>query len=210
MLTYTIANEFGSVPPPSEVARILLSFFAQHGLWIVAPICFLENLAPLNSWFPGAFAILTAMASTSGDAIAGVRMFFVIWWSSLLGVAASYAIGRTVGNREKACSVDHSSNAFSKIDWATAFIVFVHPQTGSLHTFRLGTRSRSWRKAFLPVLIAHFSWSVFWAVTTYKYGLWIYGGNTLLFLIWGYLLFWIGFESLKFLRQSHLRAMAGR
>jgi hypothetical protein len=191
VLSYTIANLEGAVPSPERISSELLLFFTKRGALVVAPICFLENFAPLNSWFPGALAILTAMSSTSGDITAAIRMFFVIWPSSLLGLIASFYLGRFLHMRGQTVSPHEVQKRNNFKNWIVTLVVFFHPYTGSLHAFRSGASGAPWSLSWMPILTAHFLWSVFWAVTTYKYGLWLYSGQGLLLLVWGYLVIWM-------------------
>jgi hypothetical protein len=200
VLSYTIANLEGAVLSPEQISNELLLFFTRHGALVVAPICFLENFAPLNSWFPGALAILTAMSSTSGDITAALRMFFVIWPSSLLGLIASFCLGRFLHMRGQMTPPRELSKQNNLKNWVITLVVFFHPYTGSLHAFRSGASGEPWALSWMPILTAHFLWSIFWAVTTYKYGLWLYNGQGLLLLVWAYLLIWIIVAAIGYLK----------
>lgn len=200
---YTVCEFAGLAPTPAELSQALLVFFRQHGAVVIAPICFLENFAPVNSWFPAALAILTAMASTSGDPKAGVLMFVVIWGSSLLGLVASFTLGRKLGHRQPDLIGSPKRNSRMK-EMIIALTVFVHPYTGSLHVFRRGLEQAQWWDVWGAIVVAQFLWSVFWALTIYNYGLWLYEGNMLFILIWGYIVVWAILD----LRKAYLRAAA--
>jgi hypothetical protein len=198
--SYAISSSFGIAPTPERVSEAMLVFFKRYGTAAVVPICFLENFAPVNSWFPGSLAILTAMASTAGDPAAAIRMFFAIWFSALIGLGASFVAGRRIQGSNTSNS--HSASmAETKIrSWIITLLMFVHPYTGSLHTFRAGAKRIPFLRAWLPILVAHSLWSIFWGVTTYTYGLWLYEGSTLFILIWAYLIGWILFDTIRYCR----------
>lgn len=191
VLTYMLASAVGALPPPDELSQSLLTFFKRHGPFVVAPMCFVENFAPVNAWFPGALAILTAMASTSGDPEAAIKMFFVIWPSSLLGLLASFLAGRLLGRRRRMTQTTEPKDSDRSV-WFLSLLTFFHPYTGSLNVFRMGTVGNSIRRIGIAVFVSHLLWSVFWAVTTYRYGLWLYNGSGLLLIVWLYLIVWTG------------------
>lgn len=199
VLTYTLASAVGALPPAEELSQSLLAFFKRHGPLVVAPICFVENFAPVNAWFPGALAILTAMASTSGDPEAAIKMFLVIWPSSLLGLLASFLAGRLLGKRRRVVQTMESRDPDRSV-WLLSLLTFFHPYTGSLNVFRMGTVGDSIRRIGTAVFVSHLLWSIFWAVTTYRYGLWLYNGSGLLVLVWLYLVAWTGVVVFKHVR----------
>lgn len=199
VLTYTLASAVGALPSPEELSRSLLAFFKRHGPLVVAPICFVENFAPVNAWFPGALAILTAMASTSGDPEAAIKIFFVIWPSSLLGLVASFFAGHLLGRRRRMIQTMETRDSDRSV-WLLSLLTFFHPYTGSLNVFRMGTVGDSIGRIGMAVFVSHLLWSIFWAVTTYRYGLWLYNGSGLLILVWLYLAAWTGVVVFKHIR----------
>lgn len=205
VFAYTGASLGGLIANSEQLSTALLAFFSSYGVVVIAPICFLENFAPFNSWFPGALAILTAMASTSGNPSAAIRMFFVIWCSSLAGLIASFCFSRFVLMRGETKSV-HSAHARSSVrDWVVTFLAFVHPYTGSLHAFRAGASNKPWTFSWPSMVFAHLVWCVFWGVTTYRYGPWLNQGQTFLVLLWLYLAAWLAVSAVGYYRASEER-----
>jgi hypothetical protein len=85
-------------------------------------------------------------------------------------------------------------------------VVFFHPYTGSLNVFRMGAAGDPFMAILMPVLVSHLLWSMFWAITTYRYGLWLYSGAGLLIFVWVYLVIWISFAAVKYHRMRARRA----
>jgi hypothetical protein len=136
------------------------------------------------------------MASTSGDVTAAIRMFLVIWLSSVLGLIASFLLGRAMRGIQVGSSTGAEKRSILWKRWLVTMALFAHPYTGSLHAFRVGGQDKA-LSAWPSILVANFIWSIFWGVTTYKYGLWLYEGNTLLTLIWAYVLIWLSMDSFR-------------
>lgn len=151
---------FGVIPSAAELSQKLYSLFVRYGVPLVAICSFLEGIVGINAYFPGAFTILTAMSTTSGDPLRGTVMFLVIFTSSFAANILSFYIGTMSPKAQRLIRKDFTRKKF----WAT----YWHPQLASFTAFELGNFksiifSDFIRFAFPPC----FSWNLFWGLVMY-------------------------------------------
>jgi len=81
----------GLIPFPSQLFYALAARLAQGATMFIAGCSFLENMVGFNGYFPGAFVILFAMASTHGNIPSAMRVFGAILSGAFVGQNLSYS-----------------------------------------------------------------------------------------------------------------------
>lgn len=193
--TFYLLGLAGTIPPPQELSQKLGELFLIYGIPLVVVCSFLENLAGANSYFPGAFTILTAMAVTAGHPAQAVATYFAIYLPAVTANYLSFWLGtltRPESNAEK------GSNRKLFI-WVAA--TYWHPQLASLTAYSMGAkRLLSFRAFALLSLPVSFVWSVFWATIIYFFGVLTDFTGYLFVLFLLYAVGWLAFELFGWLR----------
>jgi membrane protein DedA with SNARE-associated domain len=153
----------GLVPYPSALLHALGARLGR-GEWLFIATCStLESTVGVNGYFPGAFVILFAMASTHGNVSSALRVFGAICCGAFLGQNVSYILGRALADRTRR---ERSNGA----DVLRALGAFWHPQLGTAYSFSVGRQRMSYPR-FLAILVVAWSpWNVFWGTLMYHVG----------------------------------------
>lgn len=153
----------GLVPFPSELLDALAARLAQGAPMFIAACSFLENTVGFNGYFPGAFVILFAMASTHGNIAGALRVFGVIVGGAFVGQNLSYFAGRFVAD-----NLPHERRHIA--DTLAALSVFSHPVLASAYSFSVGRQSMSHGRFLVVLASAWLPWNIFWGVLMYNVG----------------------------------------
>jgi membrane protein DedA with SNARE-associated domain len=153
----------GLVPYPSALLH-LLSARLRSGDWLFISTCSaLESTVGINGYFPGAFVILFAMASTHGNVSTALRVFGALCGGAFVGQNVSYIVGRALADQTRR---ERSNSA----DVLGALGAFWHPQLGAAYSFNVG-RQRMPYARFLAILVVGWSpWNIFWGTLMYHMG----------------------------------------
>jgi len=185
----------GLVPLPTELLRALAARLAR-GEWLFVAACsILENTVGFNGYFPGAFVILFAMASTHGNVPAASRVFYAICSGAFVGQHLSYLFGRILVDRDR-------RNNHNTISILLAIGLFWHPQLGSAYSFSAGRQPISYGR-FLIILAAAWSpWNVFWGILMYNLGRVPIDARSFLGIFAVYLILWLIWALVRAARPS--------
>jgi hypothetical protein len=153
----------GLIPFPAELLNVLATRLAQGATMFVAGCSFLENTIGVNGYFPGAFVILFAMASTHGNILSALRVFGAIAGGAFVGQYLSYLAGRLAADH-----VSHERRHTA--DTLAALGVFWHPVLGSAYSFSVGRQSMSFGRFLVILAAAWIPWNIFWGVLMYNVG----------------------------------------
>jgi membrane protein DedA with SNARE-associated domain len=166
-----------------------VSFVSDHGSVALFITAVLENTALVNTYFPGAIAILSAMALTSGNPSLAMSVWLVISAGAFLGQIASFYLGR----RMSAFSENNTSN-FAILAYAVSY---VHPYLGSLSSLNLGKNTTK-SSVYLMILIPSLTlWNIFWGLSMYYFGNFLGNSASIFTLIIAISLIWIAAISVK-------------
>jgi hypothetical protein len=185
VLVYLLARSAGVLPTAKALSDGLGVYFDRYGLGLLAFVCFIEYFAPINTWFPGAFGILSAMASTSGDPSKALIVFLVIWISSFVGLAASYLFGGFFLRNHYRTGNEPASHSLLQ------GILFIHPQMASLHLLQLGAERQFSLQLMVQTIGYQSAWSLFWGGTIYWFGVWFLESSAIYLAVFAYLLLWL-------------------
>jgi len=182
------------IPSPHKLNGILVELFKKNGLPLIVVCSFFENLVGANAYFPGAFTILTGMALTAGNPTQAGVTYLAIYIPAYGANVISYWLGRWRKSNEGAGVV--SLNQQTK--WRF-WLTYWHPQLASITAFSSGVRGTiSQRKFYLLAFFVSLTWSIFWAVIIYQFGLAanVAGYFGPMFIV--YVLVWAAVDSWKF------------
>lgn len=183
------------IPSPKEISQRLGNLFLDYGIPLVIFCSFLENLVGANSYFPGAFTILTAMALTAGDPAKAVATYFAIYLPAVAANLLSFWLGTLSRPHSDA---EPSANRRVTI-WIAA--TYWHPQLASLTAYSIGAKRLLPFSAFmLLALPTSTAWSVFWATLIYFFGVLTDFTGYLFVLFLLYAFGWLVFELFGWLR----------
>lgn len=189
LLCLQIGAGVGLWPSYQDIFSAISKWLAGRGALAVFAVSLVENIAILNTYFPGAIAILGAMAATSGDPALALKVWLAITMGAAAGQTASFYIGRQV----QRVKTNVTSLAMLTAYW--------HPFPGSLVSFTAG-RSGSKEIDFFPragaILLF---WNVFWGAAMYLFGNFIASENSLAFIV-GVLVVWAGYAVFVGSRRS--------
>lgn len=187
LITSHILGAYGLIVPPSVVIQFMTERLRSGSLLFVATLSFIEGVALLNAYFPGAGVILIAMASTAGDLNRAILIFTTIVVGSALAHQLNYWAGRLlVGG-----SLDRNAMAEASPTLLEAFASYWHPHSGSLYSLRSGSDGVSYRQFGFRFVLAFGTWNIFWGVLMYQLGHTPISGSELLMLFYLYLGWWI-------------------
>ena len=153
----------GLIPFPPALLHALGERLGGGDRLFVATCSTIENTVGINGYFPGAFVILFAMASTHGNISAALRVFGAICSGAFLGQNISYFVGRILA--------DHIRRARrSAADVLAAVGAFWHPQLGTAYSFSVGRQRMSYGRFLVILAVGWGPWNVFWGALMYKLG----------------------------------------
>jgi membrane protein DedA with SNARE-associated domain len=156
-------------------------------LLILVLLAFIEGVALLNAYFPGAGVILIAMASTAGDPRRALLTFFAIVLGSALAHHLNYLAGRA-SLRGSATRISSEDAAPTLLE---AFASYWHPHSGSLYSLRSGSDGVSYKNFVARFVPAFGTWNIFWGILMYLLGHVPASGSELMMLFYLYLAWWI-------------------
>lgn len=184
------------IPEPRELSQKLSHLFSHYGLPLVILCSFLENLAGVNSYFPGALTILTAMALTAGQPAKAIATYLAIYLPALVANILSFRFGLLTRQQ----GVENGLSVKKTCMWIAA--TYWHPQLASLTAYSIGSKNlrfRTFVKCSFPI---SFAWSVFWAVLIYTSGLLVDFTSYLFLLSFIYAIGWSLLEIFTYLRRQ--------
>jgi membrane protein DedA with SNARE-associated domain len=181
-----VLGKFGMIPAPSALLDRLGQSIGRGSLWFISACSFLENIFVVNSYFPGAFVILFAMASCHGDLSRAASTFGVIVGTSALAQNLNYALGRRFGRHQSGVAATRIGKQIRG-----ALSSYWHPQLGSIYSFRLGVQRVTYKRFGIIMVTCWATWTVFWGVSMYNLGAVPMTGNSFVIIFCVYLLGWI-------------------
>jgi len=154
----------------------------------IAACAFIENLVAVNAYFPGAFVILFAMASTHGKLQSAFLVFAVIATASGSAQHLNFFAGRWLRRRmgEQALHVSFMGGLAN----------YWHPQLGAVYSFRAGVSGATYRQ-FGRALAAFVMWTCFWGILMYQLGAVPISGGSFVTIFVVYLSGWLAIEVVK-------------
>jgi len=185
------------IPSPHELNELLVSLFKRFGLPIIGLSSFIENLIGVNSYFPGAFTILTGMSLTAGHPKEALVTYLVIYIPAYLANILSFFLG-------KLRSSDKQPGSSSPRKTTLWFIcTYWHPQLAAVSAFSVGVRDLLPPKEFLiRSFLVSLVWSVFWAVVIYNSGLMVNVTGYFSMLFFVYVVVWMVFDTWRFFKTK--------
>lgn len=171
----------GAIPREDALLVGLTSWFETYGIWAIVPVALLENIAPINIYFPGSIVILAGMAITKGNPWLAFATFIAITVPSQIGQIINYRVGKLKATQD----------GCSPISLLEFILAFWHPQTASIASLRCGNAGWSTKVYLCRLVVVATCWHVFWAIIMYNAG---GTAKSLVWLVWlfyGYLAVWI-------------------
>ena len=191
----------GVIPVPHNLSEKLLAAFKAYGIPFIAICSFIENLVGINVYFPGAFTILTGMALTAGNPLKAFITYFAIYLPAFAANATSFLIGR-FGKRNPQTN-GRVSQQRNTVLWFA--FTYWHPLLASITAFSAGVENKvSKRNFFMLAFPISLTWSTFWALVIYHFGLAVNVGNHFAILFALYLLGWTIVDAVKFYDHHRL------
>jgi len=141
-----------------------LDLLATRGLAIVALASFIENLAGVGTYFPGAIVLLAAMLGTAGKPSVAFVTYMCVVIPAIAANLLSYQIGRYTrpSLQSRVASPPRLFYWYASTYW--------HPQLAGLTAMAAGGAGipvLQHVKMFLPISMG---WSVIWGVSLYQVG----------------------------------------
>jgi membrane protein DedA with SNARE-associated domain len=175
------------IPSQGHLIGVIGKWLAYQGTFAIVGISLAENIVGFGVYFPGSLAILTAMATTSGNPSQASFVWLAITMGAMSGQLINFGLGRRVSGRG---GIPVSKKISAREFWLT----FWHPQFASVTSLRAGQSGIDiylYLRMMIPSLLL---WNVFWGTVMYSWGNLLGDGEgwTLLFI--AYLLSWIAYE----------------
>lgn len=189
-----IASAYGFIPSQAYLMDTIVAWVSTKGAPAIMVVSLLENTAVLNTYFPGAIAILSAMALTHDNPAAAVQIWLAITGGALAGQSISYLIGRTAKRFQR------SGTTRTYVFWAT----YWHPYTSSFTALRAASQGMPFVQFALRCLPAVLVWNLFWGISMYIFGNFLGGGENFVRLIILYLIGWAILTMVQTWRAQHL------
>ncbi|HKO55808.1 MAG TPA: hypothetical protein VJ276_08000 [Thermoanaerobaculia bacterium] len=176
------------IPSPGDLVAALAHALGAATPTYIAVCAILENIVGINVYFPGAFVILFAMASTHGDLCRAASMFATIVGASAVAQHVNYLLGRLLRQQ-------FGSPGGGMTFWG-GVLSYWHPQLGALYSFRIGLSAATYPR-FALILTAWACWTTFWGVAMYVLGSVPLSGNSFVGIFVLYLVGWFVLEVVK-------------
>lgn len=193
----------GVTPSPSDLQSELVRLFDEHGVWVVAPVSFVENLGGLNIYFPGSVAILTAMALTSGNLERAILIFFVIVLPSFTAHQLNFLGGRLFGASRADFLGENRLDFRTRRGLVVGFLATLwHPHFTALTAMVSGAEGMCYRRFlayFTPIFLG---WNTFWGVTMYFWGAFARQGEGMFSFFWAYIVGWAAWDIWKLWKRQ--------
>lgn len=198
VLVLQLASWAGIIPTQASLMAAIVAWVAAKGAVAVFIVSVLENTAVFNTYFPGAIAILSAMALTHGNPVAAVQIWLAITCGGMLGQVISYLLGRRI--QLSSSAVPH---------WSTFALTYWHPYTSSFTAFNAGSQGMSPTAFAMRALPSILAWSLFWGISMYCFGNFLGDAENFVRLIILYLIGWALISMVKALRQRPIKYTCG-
>jgi len=176
------------IPHPTDILASLARALGSATPQFIAACAFIENLVAINAYFPGAFVILFAMASTHGNPSSALLVFIMIAGASGTAQHLNFFAGKWLRR--------HIGEQPSRTGYLTGLANYWHPQLGALYSFRAGVSGVRYRH-FARALSACGTWTAFWGVLMYKLGAVPLSGESFIAIFVVYLTGWLIVEVTK-------------
>ena len=159
------------IPSFNELSGTLKLALKEHGLIMMGPLAFLENIAGLNVYFPGSVIILTTMALTGGDPIKGLLTYIIYYASAFAAYHVNFFFGRAFRKKGNVNSSAQTAQMNRAKMWVRFLTTFWHPQTASLTCVHVGSDGYRYSQIFPYLIVSSFIWNTFWGLTMYYVGI---------------------------------------
>lgn len=191
------------IPPTDLIFDALVNGVEKHGLVLVAPLSFVENIVGINSYFPGSIVILTAMTLTAGNPIKALLTYLTIYSFAFLAYHVNYFIGIYYYNKEgKSVNSKLAPNKLGSSSlWIQFLSTFWHPHFAALTCIYVGSKGYKYSEIFKYMMVSSFVWNTFWGITMYKIGLAANASLNFKWLMYIFLVGWILIDSCRFYKN---------
>ena len=194
------------LPSKSVLFIALSSWLADDGKIFVSLLSLIENVAFVNTYFPGSVAILAAMVGTSGE----LEKVLLVWLAATIGAVVGQFITFYFGARfMKLWPQDNISDRNTESMVSTLLITlssFWHPHLASMACLSMAS-SRIDSKTFLiAAAIASAFWNIFWLAFVLMFGNIFAEGSIGNILVYTYLIVWIMIAAWRVFRLRSAQA----
>ena len=179
------ASAIHVLPSPSAMLALLATRLVAHRFGFVFTCSLIENLVGVNAYFPGAFVILFAMASTHGDIPAAWTTFASIISGACIAQHVNFVIGRVISRVRLA-----PGGSIWRII-AAGIGAYWHPQLGSALSFDCGLSRAPYSRFAAMLITAWLPWNIFWGLLMYQLGRVPVNPGQFIYLFLVYLAGWI-------------------
>ncbi len=181
----SLLNYLNVIPPISDIALYIKEAVNKHGLLVIGPISFLENMVGVSSYFPGSLVILTTMALAAGNPVRGFITYLLIYGFAFIAYNVNYFVGYKTSKKEP------KDISTTKSLWIRFLTTLWHPHFAALTCIHVGSEGYTYKQIFKPLLISSFIWNTFWGLTMYNVGMISLKGDSFAYLVYIYLVGWI-------------------
>lgn len=160
------------LPDPEETYDLIVGFFAEYGLWVVAVGALGEGVAVINLYFPGSAAVLLGVVSSEGDVFRAAMVVFVASLGFIIAAHLNYAIGyyglhpllHRFGGRRL---LERGERRYRERGVRALAAGYFHPNIGGLIAVAAGAARLQWSKFLAVTTIAIIFWNTLWGVVVY-------------------------------------------
>jgi membrane protein DedA with SNARE-associated domain len=185
-----VLSRFGIIAEQTILIDQIGNWLTQRGILALWCVSVLENTVAVNTYFPGSLAILTAMASTQGDITKAVLAWVSIYLGALVGLYASYFIGRSLST---APTIQNSK--------LKSALTFWHPYLASISCMQFGAARIPFASFSISTLPIATFWNLFWGVAMYNFGNFLGGSQSFVYFINGYIILLFALDNFRFFKK---------
>lgn len=195
ILAISALSSYDVIPKQEKILEIVLKFIESGGYAAIFLISLIENTAILNVYFPGAIAILAAMALTQNNPPLAMQVWTAITLGACAGQMLSFWLGRK--NRKK------SDIFYKNLLIYFCFISYVHPYLGSISSYNLGRSNIKFHLFSTFISIYIILWNIFWGLLVYNFGNFLGNGEFVIWFIFCISSFWIIYRTFYLIKSKY-------
>jgi membrane protein DedA with SNARE-associated domain len=199
-----VASNYGILPPSSELLGYVRGLFTKYGLPAIAVCSLIENIVGLNLYFPGSVVILSGMALTSGHPAFALKTWVVIFCFAEIAHYMNFFFGRVTSGKDSRSS-DHQPEDKLGMKQRGMLVLFIgsywHPHSAAVTSLECGVNGVKLCTFSTYLALALGLWYGFWGVLMYNIGRSIPERVNLLPLFIGYIVVWIFWDVIRFIRR---------